>query len=57
MNICIICDTHLQLNEKTPQFAYLKKAINKIKEDGITTVIHLGDIVSYGQIESFEKYN
>ena len=51
-----MCDTHLQTNEKSPQFSYLKKAINKIKKDCITRLIHLGDIVSYGQVDAFNKY-
>ena len=56
MKIAFICDTHLPNDTNSSQYVYLKKIIGKIKEDGIETVISVGDITAFGQKEIFVTY-
>ena len=49
MKIAFICDTHLPNNTSSAQYVYLTKTIEKMKEDGIETVISVGDITAFGQ--------
>lgn len=56
MKIAFICDTHLPNDTNSAQYVYLKKIIEKMKEDGIETVISVGDITAFGQKEIFVTY-
>ena len=56
MKIAFICDTHLPNNTSSAQYVYLTKIIEKMKEDGIETVISVGDITAFGQKEIFATY-
>lgn len=52
----IICDMHLQKFKESPQLAFLKRAVDKMKEDDVDAVICLGDITGYGDLEALELY-
>ena len=54
--IGIICDLHLSGSKNAPQCAFLKSAIEKIKEDAVDIIVCLGDITSHGEIEGYELY-
>lgn len=54
--IAIICDAHLPADLTSAQYAFLQRAIDQMKQDNIDTVLSLGDMTSYGQIEAFQKY-
>lgn len=56
VTIGIVCDIHLPKYKESVQYAFLKLAANRMKQDGIQTVICLGDISSYGQAEAWELY-
>lgn len=56
MKIAVICDTHLPGSTRSPQYYYLSSAIQKIKHDGIQTIVTLGDISAYGEWEAYENY-
>ncbi len=56
MKIAFICDTHVPNGENSPQYAFLLRAIERIKEDNIDKVIHLGDVTAFGEKEGFEQY-
>lgn len=56
MKIAFISDTHLPGNENSPQYAYLKTALEQIKKDEITSLVHLGDMVMHGDERAFELY-
>ena len=52
MKIAFICDTHLPESKNSPQYAFLKRAVAKMKEDGIETVVDLGDFTSFGELSA-----
>lgn len=52
----VICDMHLQSYKETPQLAYLKLAVDKMKADDVDAVICLGDITGYGDLEALDLY-
>ena len=54
--IAIICDPHLPADPTSAQYAFLQQAIDQMKQDRIHTVLSLGDLTSYGQVEAFQKY-
>lgn len=54
--IGIICDMHLPDNKVSPQYAFLQRAAERMKQDGVNIVICLGDITSYGEIGAWELY-
>ncbi len=56
MKIAFICDTHTPNGDSSPQYEFLCKAINRIKEDKIDKVINLGDITAFGEKEGFDRY-
>ena len=54
--IGIICDMHMPAHKASPQYAFLQRAVKRMKEDGVNIVICLGDITSYGEIGAWELY-
>ena len=52
MKIAFICDTHLPESKNSLQYAFLKRAVAKMKEDGIETVVDLGDFTSFGELSA-----
>ena len=54
--IGIICDMHLSDDKASPQYAFLQLAAEKMKQAGVETVICLGDITSYGEIDAWKLY-
>lgn len=55
--IGIICDMHLPDDRKSPQYAFLLMAAERMKKDGVDTVICLGDITAFGEIGGLELYH
>lgn len=53
--IAVLCDMHLS-EKKSIQYAFLQRAVERMKQDDIRTVICLGDMTSYGQLEAWELY-
>lgn len=56
MRIAFISDTHLPGNETSPQYAYFKTALERIKKDNVKTLVNLGDMVMHGNERAFELY-
>lgn len=56
MKIALICDTHTPNGESSPQYAFLLRALERIRDDNIDKVINLGDITAFGEKEGFDKY-
>ncbi len=56
MKIALICDIHMPENIHSPQYAFFARAAKQVKEDGIKTVIGLGDITSYGEPGAMKMY-
>ncbi len=56
MKIAFLCDTHLPVSKKSPQYVFFKRAVEKLRLDGINMLVNLGDITSYGEGEAFENY-
>ena len=54
--IGVICDLHLNGNTKSPQYAFLKYAVERMKNDSVNTVICVGDVTAHGEIAGFEIY-
>ncbi len=55
MKIGFLCDSHVGGGEKSPQYAYLCKAVEQMKKDGIDTVVCLGDITAFGESAVFDR--
>ena len=56
MKLAIICDTHLPEKESAPQYHFLKHAVQQIKNDGIDTILSLGDISACGEWDAYQNY-
>lgn len=56
MKIAIICDLHLSDCCPSAQYSFLVDAVNRMKQDRISTVLTLGDITSFGEPLAFQKY-
>lgn len=54
--IALICDIHMPDNKNSAQAAFLEKAVQQMKKDGISVVINLGDTTAAGEIGGFEHY-
>jgi len=54
--IGIICDIHLPGEKDSPQYAFLKMAIERMKADGIEMVLCLGDVTRFGELAAWELY-
>ena len=52
----IICDMHLQNFKESPQLAFLKLAIDKMKDDEVDAVLCLGDITGFGDVLAWDLY-
>ena len=52
----VICDMHLSGESRAPQSMFLKMAVEKMKEDGIQTIVCLGDITGFGEVEGWNLY-
>ena len=48
---------HLPDDMNSPQYLFLIEALRHMKQDKVNTVICLGDITGYGEIESWNLYN
>lgn len=56
MKIALICDMHMPKDKNSIQWQFFLKSIEKIKKDGINTIICLGDITAFGEYNAFEEY-
>lgn len=56
MKIALICDMHMPENKNSIQWNFFRKSVEKIKKDGIDTVVCLGDITAFGEYNAFEEY-
>ncbi len=54
MKIGLVCDSHVGGGEKSPQKAYLIKAVELMKKDGIDISVHLGDVTAFGEVNVFD---
>ena len=55
MKVGLICDTHVGIEENSPQYAFLLKAVGQMKGDGIDTIIHLGDVIGCANKEVYKS--
>lgn len=56
MKIGIICDAHMPYNRQSAQWEFCLRAVKQFQEDGIQTVITLGDITAFGEEEALDAY-
>ena len=56
MKIAFLCDMHLPESKLTPQYEFFRRATEQLRRDEIETVVNLGDINSFGEIDPFEDY-
>ncbi len=54
--IGILSDMHLPENGTGLQYAFLQGAIEKFREEGVKTILCLGDVTRYGELEAWENY-
>ncbi len=54
--IALICDIHMPDNKNSAQAEFLRKAVQQMKNDGVSLVINLGDITASGEIGGLEYY-
>ena len=53
--IAVLCDMHLS-GKKSIQYAFLQRAVDRMRQDDIRTAICLGDMTSFGQSDAWELY-
>ena len=56
MKIAIICDLHMPANADSVQYHFLTEAAKQMRKDGITKVVSLGDLTSFGELEGKAQY-
>lgn len=56
MKIAFVCDIHLPKSKESPQYVFFKRAVEKIKLDGVKVLVNLGDITAYGELEALDNY-
>ena len=56
MRVAIIGDMHMCGSKNAPQYAFLVRAVERIRRDGVTTVINVGDITAFGEYDAFCEY-
>lgn len=56
IRIGVLCDMHLPADKNSPQYAFLRKAVERMHRDGVHTLICLGDITGYGEMEAWNLY-
>ena len=54
MRLGVIGDMHLGDDTLGIQWAFLRRAIEQMKADGVTTVLNVGDMVAFGKLPAFE---
>ena len=54
--IAVLCDMHLRSDADSPQYAYLLRAAEKMRSDGIKRIVVCGDMTAYGDISAYEMY-
>ncbi len=54
--IAIVCDSHLPADPTSAQYAFLQRAVARMKEDRIETVLCLGDMTAFGSIAALNLY-
>jgi len=54
--IGLICDIHMPDNKNSAQAVFLEKALQQMKNDGVSIVINLGDTTASGELGGFEYY-
>ena len=47
---------HLPDSKKSPQYEFFCRALKQMEDDGIKTVVNLGDINAFGEVAPFEDY-
>lgn len=57
MKLGFICDMHLSGGEKSPQFAFLKRGIETLKNANVDAIICVGDITAFGELDALEAYS
>ncbi len=56
MKIGLICDSHMPPNSDSAQRSFCLRAAEMFKNDGIKTVITLGDITAFGEVAALSDY-
>ena len=56
MKIAFVCDIHLPKSKESPQYVFFKRAVEKIKLDGVKILVNLGDITACGELEALDNY-
>ena len=55
--IGVICDMHLNGSTISPQYMFLKRALEMMKEDAVDTVVCLGDVTAHGEIAGRQVFD
>lgn len=56
MRIGVICDLHMGDGERGVQCAFLARAVEQMRQEGVEAVLDLGDITAFGELAAFERY-
>ena len=54
--IAVLCDIHLSAEARSPQYAWLLRAVEHMKADGIKRVVALGDLTAFGDPAAWQLY-
>lgn len=54
--IAVLCDMHLSADARSPQYAWLLRAVERMKADGIKHVVALGDLTAFGDPSAWQLY-
>jgi len=54
--VAVLCDMHLCSDRRSPQYAFLLMAVERMKRDGIQTVLTLGDVTAFGDPAAWALY-
>lgn len=54
--VAVLCDMHLSADTRSPQYAWLSRAVARMKQDGIKRVLALGDVTAFGDPFAWQLY-
>lgn len=56
MKIGVLCDLHMGDGERGVQYAFLSRAVEQMRQEGVEAVLDLGDMTAFGELSAFDRY-